>query len=146
MEAMETLPHISLNNLIDAYNILLKLEEDVKPATFEDYKYACLVAKEISDWWKSDDMEKFFESFQDFWNDDESGASESYKKKLDTYRARLKTKLSDGNNNHYYYMLDNWFNCIVDQIDDFFQNPCRLDLTDPDGMDMKSYYVDPEIG
>lgn len=137
--------NLSESDLLRIVKRILK-EEDVKPATFEDYKYACLVAKEISDWWKSDDMEKFFESFQDFWNDDESGASESYKKKLDTYRARLKTKLSDGNNNHYYYMLDNWFNCIVDQIDYFFQNPCRLDLTDPDGMDMKSYYVDPEIG
>ena len=31
-KAIETLPHISLNNLISAYNILLKLEEDVKPA------------------------------------------------------------------------------------------------------------------
>ena len=30
MEALETLPHISLNNLIDAYNILLKVEEDIK--------------------------------------------------------------------------------------------------------------------
>jgi hypothetical protein len=31
MEALETLPRISLNNLIYAYNILLGLEEDIKP-------------------------------------------------------------------------------------------------------------------
>ncbi len=91
-------------------------------------------------------MTKFFSSFQGFWNDDEKGAAISYEKLSNTYRNRLKKGLSNGEGNEYYSQIDGWINCIIDEIDDWFQHPCRLDLTHPEGETMEYFSVDPEIG
>lgn len=133
---------LSEKELVNLIKKIIKENDDV---TFDDWMFCCRMAENIQDWWKSSKRDEFFESFQEFLDDDDEGARKSYEKLTMTYRASMKSNLSNGENNPYYKEMITWLNAICDEIDDYAQDVCRIDLTSPDGKIMRSYSVDPEI-
>lgn len=140
------------SDLIRLIKRLVKEEVTNDTPNYDDYVYACSVAKEIEQWWKDgqekgdeSEMGKFFLGFNNFWDDDDEGASISYNKLLNTYRTKMAKILTKGVENDYYKAIDAWFNKIVDNINSTFQDNCRLELVSPDNQDIKYFDVDPEI-
>ena len=129
----------------DLIKIVKRVISEQTEPTDKDFKLATTVAAEVENWWKGQTRDSFFESFQGALNDEDDEAAESYNKKLDTYRTMLRNRLTGGSTNQYYKQINEWFIKIVDEIDDWFQHPCRVDLIGPDGETMKYYSVDPEI-
>ena len=122
-----------------------------------EWNEATKFCAEVEKWWEGSDQKifnprednwpfetteyvKFFERFQGI-TDNDKGAAEAYnhmimdklKKEVDLY-------------NIYYNKIKDWLSRIVDEIDDWFQNPenCTLTLLGPDGK-TETYEVDPEI-
>lgn len=129
----------------DLIRIVKRVISEQKEPTYNDFKLATSVAAEVERWWKDQTRDSFFESFQGGINDDEEAAAKSYNNKLETYRTKLRNQLTNGSQNPYYTQINNWFIKIVNEIDDWFQHPCRLDLMSPNLKEMKYYSVDPEI-
>ena len=110
------------------------------------WEFAKDVAEEVQAWWeKHDDRYGFFKEFNHWYKfDDDKGAAKAYRNFVNKkYLPRLK-------DNYWLYKFEEWFDKIVDEIDDVKNDKCYMTLEPPSVVDVKdnwavTYTVDPEI-
>jgi len=112
----------------------------------QDYEAAMAFAREVRDWWKDYDenVVPFFSEFKGVMIDEDDDSAKKYAGKMSKELNEFATKLEYGTDNHYYGKLKNWIDEIVDQIDDWFQNPAKLYLLKPGDKEWGYFWVDPE--
>lgn len=92
------------------------------------------LARDVDEWWRSTKRIEYFERFENTILDDIDDAAIHYKKNYSNMWLRRL-----GKDNIYYDDFVDWFNCIEDQIDDFwFQNWCHIEI------DGREFSVDPD--
>lgn len=113
-----------------------------------DWDVATKFCADVVKWWDwendSQDHANFFKPFQSkSWTQ-----SDNDKDAALAYEHYIMNKLNNevGENNEHYDDIKGWIDKIVDEIDDWFQNPenCRLTIYGPQGKNA-TYEVDPEI-
>ena len=116
------------------------VDGDVENIDYE-YNQAVELAQEVERWWESKDRKEFFRRHNGYIWDSDRAAAKDYKSTL--VYDYLK---SLGKQHKYYSDFKRWFDCIVDEIDDVFQNKCWIHLNSGKPYyKSSSFYVDPEI-
>ena len=82
---------------------------------------------------------EFFKKYQRFWDDEDNAAAMAFE---NAAIQQLKMDVTPGN--RFYSKIKTWIEEISDEISDFFQSECYINLVSKDGRS-QDFMVDPEI-